>query len=72
VPKSYNAFEVPRVSVQDAKRVFDEGKATFIDVRSPELYVQSHIPGALNYPLTGISNYQVDAPRDALLFLYCT
>lgn len=72
VPTTYNAFAVPRVSVEDAKRLHDEGAATFIDVRSPESYEESHIPGALNFPLTGNSNYLVDAPRDALLFLYCT
>lgn len=72
VPTTYNAFEVPRVSVEDAKRVVDEGKAIFIDVRSQESYRESHIPGAVNVPLDGGSNYAVDASRDALLFLYCT
>jgi len=72
VPTKYTAFEVPRVSVEDAKRVVDEGKAIFIDVRSQESYGESHIPNAVNVPLDGGSNYSVDAPHDALLFLYCT
>lgn len=43
--------QVPRVSVQDAKAAFDAGAAVFVDVRSPEAYADSHIPGALNIPL---------------------
>jgi hypothetical protein len=72
LPTTYPAFEVPRISVQDAKRLYDEGKAIVIDVRSQESYAESHIPGAVNYPLPPESVYVVDAPRDALLFLYCT
>jgi hypothetical protein len=43
--------QVPRVSVQEAKAAFDAGGAVFVDVRSPEAYADSHIPGALNIPL---------------------
>jgi len=71
VPTNYPAFEVPRVGLQEAKSAFDAGDPIIIDVRSPSSYEESHIPGAVSVPLTE-SDYEVDAPRDALIFTYCT
>ena len=39
------------ITVADLQRQLAGGvKSTFIDVRSPELYSQAHIPGAINIP----------------------
>ncbi|MGE5618446.1 MAG: rhodanese-like domain-containing protein, partial [Sphingomonadaceae bacterium] len=40
--------EVPRTPLNQAKRKYDEGSALFVDVRSPQEYEASHIPGAIN------------------------
>ena len=64
--------DVPRVTVAETKRAMDAGTALIIDVRSRASFQQSHISGAVSAPLTSEETYLVDAPRDALLYLYCT
>ncbi len=48
----------PQISVQELKRLIDNQKHNFIiiDVRNPEEYVISHIPGAVLVPLAEIEN----------------
>lgn len=51
----------------------DEYKSTLgailVDVREADEYATGHIPGAINVPLSTIS--QTAFPKDASLFLYC-
>jgi rhodanese-related sulfurtransferase len=43
-----------------------------IDVRTPEEYLQGHIPGSRNIPLGRIHELETIVPnRDAKLFVYC-
>ncbi len=39
--------------VEDAYRLFEEGRAIFIDARAPEVYALGHIEGAINAPPGG-------------------
>lgn len=39
--------EVPRITLDEAKKHFDEGTALFIDARSKDAYEQAHIAGAI-------------------------
>ena len=43
--------------------------AILVDVREADEYTSGHIPGAINVPLSTIS--QTAFPKDAPLFLYC-
>ena len=43
--------------------------AVLLDVRTPEEYVQGHVPGSWNIPLDSIDGVQLD--RGAPLFVYC-
>ncbi|MBR3107554.1 MAG: rhodanese-like domain-containing protein [Clostridia bacterium] len=43
--------------------------AILVDVREPDGFAAGHIPGAVNAPLSTIS--QTVLPKDAPLFLYC-
>lgn len=43
--------------------------AILVDVREPDEYNSGHIPGAVNEPLSTIS--QTALPKDVPLFLYC-
>ena len=66
--------EVPRVSLEQALTAYSAGAAVFVDVRAPQSYQISHIPGALNIPLgafeTDIANVNLD--KDAWIITYCT
>ena len=43
--------------------------AILVDVREADEFATGHIPGAVNAPLSTISNTTL--PKDAPLFLYC-
>jgi hypothetical protein len=46
-----NFPNVERISPQDAKAVYDQGAAVFVDVRTPQEYDQGHIASAISIPL---------------------
>ncbi len=67
-------FEVPDVAT--AKRVFDSGKALFVDVRSQGIYDAGHIPGAVSLPLGDLESRLEaildDVPRQRPIITYCS
>jgi 3-mercaptopyruvate sulfurtransferase SseA len=68
-----NAEEkMPRISVEEAKKLVAEGKAVLIDVRSADSYKASHIKGAPNVPLSKMEAGDFkDLPKDKLIIAYC-
>jgi hypothetical protein len=64
--------KMPRVKVEEAKKMVAEGKAIIIDVRGVEAYKISHIKGALDIPLNKLeaSDFK-DLPQDKLIIAYC-
>jgi 3-mercaptopyruvate sulfurtransferase SseA len=66
--------DVPRVPLEQALTAYTAGAAIFVDVRGPEYYEMSHIPGALNIPWTEFENNiaNVDLDQDAWIITYCT
>jgi 3-mercaptopyruvate sulfurtransferase SseA len=63
---------VERVSLEDAKKAFDDGTATLVDVRDGQSYDQGHIPGALSIPLEEISVQKDELDPNAWIITYCT
>ena len=63
--------EVPRISLEDAKKEFDAGTAIFVDSRAEMAYDQEHITGAIN-----ISNFGDDKvntlPKNKKIIVYCS
>jgi rhodanese-related sulfurtransferase len=47
-------IQIPFMKLQEAKRLFDENTAIFLDSRSKEDYRDSHIKGALTLPLLAL------------------
>jgi hypothetical protein len=65
--------KIPRVKVDDAKKMIAEGKAIIIDVRGADAYKMSHIKGALDVPLTKLDTGEIkDLPKDKLIIAYCS
>jgi rhodanese-related sulfurtransferase len=50
-PKFYDAEEIAKVNISEAKKKFDEGMTLFVDARPSSFYDQRHIKGALSLPL---------------------
>jgi rhodanese-related sulfurtransferase len=65
-----------RVTLTDAKQVFDRKEAVFIDARSSPEYVAGHIPGALNLPVSEFETRSRDVlknlPQDTRIITYCS
>jgi 3-mercaptopyruvate sulfurtransferase SseA len=65
--------KIPRVKVEEAKKMIAEGKAIIIDVRGVDAYKVSHIKGALDVPLTKLNEGEVkDLPNDKVIIAYCS
>jgi rhodanese-like protein len=65
--------KIPRVKVDEAKKMIAEGKAIIIDVRGDDAYKMSHIKGALDIPLTKLDTGEIkDLPKDKLIIAYCS
>lgn len=64
-------FETDCWDVHDAlSRGMDD--FVLLDVRSPALYAQGHLPGAINLPHGKITGRRMaEWPRDALFVVYC-
>lgn len=63
------------IPFEEAKDKFLTGAAVFIDARTPELYQEGHIQGALNLPIAEFDQMAdkvlMDFPEDALIVTYC-
>ncbi|MEW5829059.1 MAG: rhodanese-like domain-containing protein [Chloroflexota bacterium] len=64
--------EIPRVSLADARAAFDSGSAIFVDVRSTEAYMASHIMGAINIPLAELEARLSELDQVQWIITYCT
>lgn len=62
------------ISLEEAKQIFESGKAVFIDARHEFDYKLGHIKGAMNVPLKEFETHKqsvVVYPIDQLLVSYC-
>jgi len=70
-PKFANSDEVPRITLEDAKKAFDGAAALFIDSRPAEAYKVGHIKGAVNIPLGSTDKFD-SLPKDKKIIVYCS
>jgi rhodanese-related sulfurtransferase len=62
---------LPRITLADAKALYDSGSAKIIDVREANIYTQGHIKGAINIPEANIGTHLADVPKTGTVILYC-
>ena len=67
-----NEEKVPRISVEDAKKDFEAGRAIFVDSRDAETYKNEHLPGAVNISWTSPEDEYDKLPKDKKIILYCS
>ncbi len=66
------AVTVERIPLADAKTIWDNGGAVFLDVRSQAEYEQAHIPGAVLIPLNDLASRLNELDPAAKIISYCT
>ncbi len=64
--------EARRISLEDAKAVFDKGDAIFIDTRSENAFANEHIKGAINIPWKEVEKRYKEIPKDKTIIVYCS
>jgi rhodanese-related sulfurtransferase len=61
-----------RMTIDELKPQFDRGEIIVIDVRDQADFLQSHIPGALQIPLSRIEGEISYLPKGKPIVTYCT
>jgi rhodanese-related sulfurtransferase len=64
--------ETARISLAEAKKDFDEGKAVFVDTRNEAAYKEKHIKGAINFTLADVEARWNEIPTDKKIIVYCS
>ncbi len=67
--KFQNDTEVPRISVEDAKKDYDAGTTVIVDARGDAAYNQEHIAGALNMRK---EDRFAELPKNKKIIVYCS
>ena len=62
----------PRISLEEAKKEFDEGTAVIIDVREPGAYKFDRIKGSINIPHATLETSLDKIPKGKKLIAYCS
>jgi rhodanese-related sulfurtransferase len=60
-------------ALEDLQQLLKESseQLTIIDVRSPEEYVEKHIPAAINIPLSDLEAHSKDFSKDSIIITVC-
>ncbi len=64
--------DAPRITLADAKKLFDSGEAIFVDTRSKQFYSMEHVKGALNVPVNEFDDTYKSVPKDKKIVAYCS
>ena len=69
--KFENDTQVPRISLDEAKKDYDAGNAIFVDSRAEIAFLQEHVKGAIN--ITSLTDDKLASlPRGKKIIVYCS
>ena len=71
-PENAPQDDAPRISLEDAKKAYDDGKAIIVDSRSDEGYKLEHIKGSINVPLADFEASYKKIPTNKKIIVYCS
>lgn len=63
---------VPRISLEDAKKAFDEGGVVFVDTRAEVQYREEHVKGSINIPAEAFEARYGEVPKNKKIITYCS
>ena len=64
--------DAPRITLEEAKKDFDAGKAVFVDTRAEASYKTEHIKGAINIPAEAAQTRYKEIPTGKKIIAYCS
>lgn len=64
--------EVPRISIEDAKKDLDAGTAVMVDSRDEAAFNAEHIAGAVNVPLGSSATTFEKVSKGKKIIVYCS
>ena len=64
--------DVPRITIEDAKKDYDAGTVVIIDSRGEAQYKQEHIAGSLNIPIGSPPERFSEIPKGKKIIVYCS
>ncbi|MEP6789206.1 MAG: rhodanese-like domain-containing protein [Acidobacteriota bacterium] len=70
--KLQSEADVPRISVEDAKKDVDAGLAVIVDSRADSQYKAEHVAGSINVPLGSQVEKFSELPKDKKIIVYCS
>ncbi len=70
--KFTDPYEVPTISVEDAKKELDAGNAVIVDGRVESAYKQEHITGSINIPNGSPKEKYAVLPKGKKVIIYCS
>ena len=71
-PKSEKAAKAPRMTVEELKKMMEEGATVVIVDTNEEMnYKMKHIKGAVHFPWVKVIGKPDPLPKNKLLVLYC-
>jgi hypothetical protein len=69
----YNSdADVPRITLEDAKKEYDNGTAVIIDARGEDAFKQEHVKGSLNIPIGSPESRFSEIPKGKNIIVYCS
>lgn len=70
--KFTDAAEVPKISVEGAKKDVDAGLAVIVDSRGEAVFKAERIAGAINIPNGSPKEKYASLPKDKKVIIYCS
>jgi Rhodanese-like domain len=70
--KYENADQIPRITIEDAKKDYDAGIAVIIDSRGEAQYKQEHIAKSINIPFGSPESRFSEIPKGKKIIVYCS
>ncbi len=64
--------KTPRITVEELKALMDAGDVAVVDVRHQNDFMDAHLPGAMQIPLSFIEGEIPYFPRDKKIVTYCS
>lgn len=73
LPEIYDAKDFPRITVNEAKKEYDDARTIFVDARPANFFDKEHIKGAINLPLPSFEiayMYMSDKDKEKNIIIY--
>ena len=72
VTKFKDEAEVPRMTVEEAKKAYDAGSAVMVDARTADNYAKEHIKSAINITNGSPASEYEKLPKGKIIIVYCS